>query len=660
MAAAKDPLIFSMQEFSRATDFPFIGINSKGIILELNKEAEKILEQKKKQLIGQPLTNFLTGPSQKKLERIIHSPKHFKKFKLQIEFKTKEGRLKTDLIFLPLYKNSKQPAYFLLSFKNPHKAAKLRVEIDAANRIADLNMKRLHTSNLKLQEARKAEQLAIKAKEHFFASISHEIRTPLNGILGITRLLAETQLNTKQKEFIEAVLNSSEQLLKIINDLLDLSRINSFDFKLESEEFNLHQSLQTIVPVFNILATSKQLAFEVYIDPEAPHYIFGDKYRLNQVINNLLNNAFKFTHQGKVSFTVNVKNINDKSEVVLEFKVCDTGIGIDKENISKVFDTFTPASANTSKQYGGTGLGLSISKHLVELMQGSIQVESVIGKGTCFTFEIPYTYTKKSTAINPYEVKNKSIRYAIKILAVDDNEVNRFYILNLFNKPETIIKTAENGQECIDILQSENFDIILLDLQMPVLNGYKTAEIIRKKLKLNTPIIALTAASVSKEESKCLQAGMNKVLQKPFSKDALLEALSGLLPQLKPEPAIQENIDQLETSLNLEMIYSIIGNNKEKLIEFLHTSIKNIDTEAILLEEALSVSNLEQVKAIAHKLKSTFGLFGVTEVHEGLNKLEELCLKKERVELINNDYHRMKPPILQTRQELVRVIKVIS
>ncbi len=655
MAKPTHPLLVSISEFSRGADFPVIGVTASGHIVEVNGDAENILGVKKKKLINQPLFTYFSLASQKKIDKILRHSADLKSFRDHVDFITTEGTITASLIFFPIYEEAgKKPAYFILAFNDPHKAAQLQIEIEAANRIADLNMKRLHTTNLKLVEARKAEQEAIKAKEHFFASISHEIRTPLNGILGITKLLADTALDVKQREFIDAVINSSEQLLNIINDLLDLSKINSFNFKFDNEAFNLQHSLHHIVPVFRIIAANKQLKFNVEIEPLVPRIIIGDKFRLNQIINNLLNNAFKFTLKGSVRFTVKVLK-QSREDAELQFEVCDTGIGISKQNLEKVFDTFTPAATNTSKQYGGTGLGLSISKHLVELMGGHIEVSSQVGKGTCFTFTLTYPVAENQDVVLHNPLTQSNVSGSVKILAVDDNEVNRFYIKNLFPSGNIRVYTAENGKECLEILKNESFDIILMDLQMPILDGFKTTERIRNRLHLNTPIIALTAASVAQEEKKCLKTGMNEVMQKPFTREALIKVIGNYIQASEEDGSAAIPEEAVSSFINMDMVYSIAGTDKEKINELIDLSLNNIRTETKRLQQAISEKNYPQVKAVAHKLKSTFGLYGLNAIHEGLYQLEELSKKQKNIQEIEKAFSILLTPIEQSARELQKI-----
>ncbi len=651
-----NPFLLSIAEFSRGADFPVMAVTAQGEIIDINPDTESIFNLQRNDLVGKSVFSFLSDASIKKVNKILLSSSKLKKFRDHIEFITAEGVLTASLIFFPMYENEVAPSYFILSLNDPHKAAQLQIEIDSANRIADLNMKRLHNTNLKLVEARRAEQEAIKAKEHFFASISHEIRTPLNGILGITKLLSNTPLDTKQQEFINAVINSSEQLLNIINDLLDLSKINSFDFKFDNLPFNLQQALLNIVPAFKIIASNKKLSFKVETDPEIPALLIGDKYRLNQIINNLLNNAFKFTLKGEVSFGVKLLGI-DKDIARLQFTVCDTGIGIAKQNLDKVFDSFTTVSSSTSKIYGGTGLGLSISKHLVELMKGSIAVISTVNKGTCFTFELPYPVAQLQQHKLPLQpsAKNQPGLSTVKILAVDDNEVNRFYVSHLFNNKNIVVVTAENGQECLELLKTESFDVILMDIQMPILDGYKTTERIRNKLNLDVPIIALTASLVEQVESKCLKTGMNSVIQKPFTKETLLMAIHQFVQTPEEEEPATEPAPMAATAINMNRVFSIAGDNKTMITELISLSLNNIYTDTQKLGEAIDCGSHTDIKAIAHKLKSTFGLYELNDIYEKLYQIEELGKNKKPIPAIQKEFIDLQGPIKEVAKELERI-----
>ncbi|MFL5753323.1 MAG: response regulator, partial [Bacteroidia bacterium] len=380
--------------------------------------------------------------------------------------------------------------------------------------------------------------------------------------------------------------------------------------------------------------------------------LIGDHYRLNQIINNLLTNAFKFTTKGKVTLENKLVGIENNISII-QFTISDTGIGIPKQNIEKIFDTFTQASNTTNNKYGGTGLGLSISKQLIERMGGAITVNSKLNTGSTFvvTLTMPVAKSSRTRKLAVVKGANDFIK-PVRILAVDDNEINRFYVENIFTDKNISVKSAENGRACLNLLKKESFDLILMDLQMPVMDGYKTTLKIRNSLKLTTPIIALTASSVVQEESKCLAAGMNGLIQKPFTKDSILQAITDHTDLNKSQQKIKKTIFK-KPVIDFSKIRSITGNNEERFFELLELSLKNIDRDVKKLDSAIENKNFSDIRSLAHKLKSTFGLYELNDIFKTLDGIEELGEKKTSLKKIEKEFTQLKQPISNVVSELM-------
>lgn len=645
------PALQSITEFTRGASFPVIGVSNAGSIQSANAEIESLLGINRKSLLKKSIYELISPASGKNLKKILAQTVNIQTFSGTVDLLAKGKTLTATFFLFPVYVDLKSPSYFVLSFNNPEKEAKTQEEIDAANHIADLNLRKLHNVNERLIAAHKAEEEAIRVKENFLTNVSHEIRTPLNGIIGITKLLSDSRLDGKQKEFVAAISISSEQLLNIINDLLDFSKINSSNFEFDNDEFDLGKSLNAIIPVFRIIADSKKLNFNVGIDRNIPALLVGDQYRLNQIINNLLTNAFKFTAKGQVKLDCDLIGI-ENNIALIRFTIADTGIGISKQNIGKIFDTFTQASNSTNNKYGGTGLGLSISKQLIERMGGAISVSSRLNEGTTFTVTLtmPVAESGKTKPLSTGDNNNDLIN-PVKILAVDDNEINRFYIENVFNDKNISVKTLENGKDCLALLKKESFDIILMDLQMPGMDGYKTTHKIRNSLKLATPVIALTAASAAQEEKKCLAAGMNSVIQKPFTKESILQAISKYTTPAKPAKKNQK-LSVKKNRIDFTKLRSITGNNEQKFGELLDISLKNIDRDIKKLGEAIGNKSFTDIRALTHKLKSTFGLYELNDIYELLDKIEASSEKKASFKKIEKDFEQLKQPVNLVMEEL--------
>jgi CheY-like chemotaxis protein/nitrogen-specific signal transduction histidine kinase len=363
----------------------------------------------------------------------------------------------------------------------------------------------------------KAEELN-RVKELFLANVSHEIRTPMNAIIGMTELLKESELNKNQTDYLGAIEKASEGLLALINDVLDFSKIESGEITVIESEFNLYELIDNVKQTLSYKADQNGVSIEVGIDKKVPPYIKGDKAKLNQVLLNLVSNAVKFTKNGSVHILINlIKLKRDKASI--EFLVVDEGIGISGEDMASIFENFKQANPSISREYGGTGLGLPISQNIVKLLGGEILVKSEIGKGSEFSFEIDFTIIENMKLKEEGKVI-VDFKEA-QILVVEDNPVNMLMVSTALKKWNCLMQESSNGLEAIEALKKNQFDLILMDLQMPKMGGIEACEIIRGKMKIDTPIIALTANAIEGDDQKCIDAGMNDYLSKPFKQKDL-------------------------------------------------------------------------------------------------------------------------------------------
>jgi signal transduction histidine kinase/ActR/RegA family two-component response regulator len=374
----------------------------------------------------------------------------------------------------------------------------------------------------------RAEQAHL-AKSEFLSTMSHEIRTPINGVIGIANLLMDEPLSEKQKEYVDILNFSSRHLLSIVSDILDFSKIESGNMQFDKSSFNLKNTCYSVYNLFEPKANEKNIEFVFEPDENIFYSLYGDHVRLCQVLTNLLSNAIKFTDSGKVSFGYKFLS-ESASHINVEFSVKDTGIGISKENFTKIFESFSQVDASISSQYGGTGLGLTISKKLVELQGGKFSVESKHGEGSAFTFYLSFEkHVYVDSLPNPVNaaapVKNLQ---GMKVLVVEDNNINALVINRFLDKWSVLMTRANNGKEAINELCENDYDLILMDLQMPVMDGKQATRIIRneKGSGYNTiPIIALTADATADTQNKILQMGFDQYLSKPFNPDALYRLL---------------------------------------------------------------------------------------------------------------------------------------
>ena len=375
-----------------------------------------------------------------------------------------------------------------------------------------------------LNDARDRAETANRAKSEFLANMSHEIRTPLSAIIGITDLSLKEKLPPRAHEYMMTMRTASHSLLGIINDILDFSKIEAGKLELEQNPFDLNEVLNNLTGVFRATAQEKNLKLQLAISPDIPSILNGDAARLSQVLINLVGNALKFTEKGEVSISTTLVE-DDDSKVVINFKVKDTGIGIEPEYIDSLFESFTQADSSTSRKYGGSGLGLSICHRLVKLMGGSINVKSQLGRGSSFTFSAEFMKNDASSIQKDGERRSVPADFSlndISVLLVEDNPINQKIIARTLEAEGLQVSVVSNGHEAIQLIQSESYDIVLMDMQMPVLSGIETTKILREEFEPSElPIIALTANAMQEDMDRCFEAGMNDFIVKPMDIEAV-------------------------------------------------------------------------------------------------------------------------------------------
>jgi PAS domain S-box-containing protein len=482
------------------------------------------------------------------------------------------------------------------------------------------------------ERKRDAEELVRlgKAKEQFLANISHEIRTPINGIAGMATLLSQSQKPDEQETYLSAIRNSAENLKVIINDLLDLSAIASGKLKFEKIPFNLRSLLQTLLNTFTYQAREKKLEISYRVDEELDELLLGDPVRLNQILINLISNAMKFTHSGSIHVACSCERDQQFTRLV-RIEVADTGVGIPKEKLNTIFESFSQADASVTRKYGGTGLGLTIAKQLVELQKGKISVKSEENVGSTFTVLIPFSRPKETTRKKSASQEKKvadSRSYSLDVLLVEDNDINRLYAKSVLKNWNCHTETAENGLVALEKLKTSLFDVILMDVQMPVMDGFETTKAIRmmpEPLK-SIPIIALTANATKVDVERCLAAGMNDYLPKPFAPDDLYTKLFEELKIVPAGPARQGELtthQRAQTYYNLDYLKHVSGNNEEFIREMIQTFVTSLPQTTEEMTSAVSKQDWDTLSRLAHQIKPSFTLMGLDRLRDKVAQIEE-------------------------------------
>lgn len=484
----------------------------------------------------------------------------------------------------------------------------------------------------KLMEAKLEAEQSARAKELFLTNMSHEIRTPMNAITGMGRQLQRTPLNGQQQFYLDTINDASANLLVIINDILDLSKIESGKIILENTGFSLKDIIEKCVFIMRHKAEERELSLSAKTGAELAPILIGDPHRLTQVINNLLSNALKFTEKGSVTLECTVSK-DEADRQVIRLIISDTGVGMSKDFLKVLFNKFTQEDEDVVRKYGGTGLGMSISKQLVEAMGGKISVESEKGIGTSVHIIISLQKgMEKDLPKNGLPEVDEDVLRDVSILLVEDNETNRLVANTVLAQYGAIVEEAVNGLEAVEMLRKKMYDLILMDIRMPVMDGIEATKIIRAEISKTIPVVALTANVVKGEREKCMNAGMNEFVSKPFNEDDLIQIISKLTGRNKAGTSVKPGSEAMPVKENLYDLDKLwdISRGKQAFVEkMVHIFINETGNTIKDIRKAYEENDIEKLRSVAHKIKPSLYNLNINSITADILKIELLNTQEQ-------------------------------
>jgi PAS domain S-box-containing protein len=594
---------------------PLFTISPKGKITDINEASLKVTERTREKLIGTDFYKYFTEPDK---ARKGYQQVFSKGFVVDYPLTILDGKL-TDVLFNgSVYKDdSGKVLGAVVVARDITEQKRVAKELTEAIVFAELATGIAQTAKSKAEDA-------VKAKQQFLSNMSHEIRTPMNAIIGFTKVILKTDLSAKQKEYLTAIKMSGDALIVLIDDILDLAKVDAGKMTFEQTPFKMATSIAAMLHLFETKIQEKNLELVKEYDPNIPEVLVGDPVRLHQIILNLMSNAVKFTAKGKIKVQVKLISEDDEKATV-EFAISDTGIGVNKDSIEKIFESFRQASSGTARLYGGTGLGLAIVKQLVKQQGGSIHVSSEVDQGSTFSFILNFQKTKANAEAETQIVEPNAEIKGIKVLVVEDMALNQLLMKTLLDDYGFERDIASNGKIAIEKLQTKEYDIILMDLQMPEMNGFEATDYIRKEMKLNTPIIALTADVTTVDLEKCKTLGMNDYIAKPVDERVLYSKIIGLVKKpifVKIESKQESvfNVTKTERCIDLNYLSHRTKSNPSLMMEMIAVYLEQTPLLINTMKKSFQDKDWDTLYAAVHKMIPSFSIMGINADFESMAK----------------------------------------
>jgi len=642
---------FYVRSLIEATLDPLITIDVEGNITDVNEAMVKATDKSREKLMG---THFNTYFIEKEKAEEVYKDVFIKGAVLNTPLSIIDGVITDVLVNASVYKDEKGKVLGAVVVARDITALKaIEKELIEAKVFAELATSLAEEAKIKAQHATsKAETAttvaetatriaedAVKAKQQFLSNMSHEIRTPMNAIIGFTKVVLKTDLTQKQTEYLNAIKLSGDALIVLINDILDLAKVDSGKMTFEKTPFRMSLSIAAMLHLFEPKIEEKNLKLVKEYDKRIPDVLIGDPVRLHQIVLNLVSNAVKFTAEGTITVIVRLMS-EDAEQATIEFLVSDTGTGIPENKIDKIFENFQQASSGTSRLYGGTGLGLAIVKQLVEPQGGKIKVESKLGEGSTFSFSLSFLKTTDEAELDQELVELDTDIKNIRVLVAEDIPLNQLLMKTLLDDFNFERDIAANGKIAVEMLQAKTYDIVLMDLQMPEMNGFEATQYIRNKLNSKIPIIALTADVTTVDLAKCKAVGMNDYIAKPvdekllYSKIVALVKKPKVLSVKKDDSKADNRVDGKKIRcIDLDYLLHRTKSNPTLMMEMISLYLEQTPPLVAAMKTGLRDKDWNTLYSAVHKMIPSFSIMGISVDFENMaKKVQEYATTQKQTE----------------------------
>ncbi len=644
---------------------PLITINTEGVITDMNEAFANITGETREQLLGSDFTNHFTDPEK---AREIYKEVFAKGFVTNYPLTVIDGHAIDVLFNGSVYKDDKGNVLgAVVVARVITEQKRIEKELIEARVFAEMATLIAQEAKTKAEDATKIAEDAVKSKQQFLSNMSHEIRTPMNAIIGFTKVILKTELSAKQKEYLTAIKMSGDALIVLINDILDLAKVDAGKMTFEKTPFKLSLSISAMLHLFETKIQEKNLKLIKIYDPKIPDVLVGDPVRLHQIILNLLSNAVKFTLKGSITVSVALLH-EDKEQVTIEFAVTDTGIGIEADKLDEIFENFHQASSDTSRLFGGTGLGLAIVKQLVEPQGGTIHVKSAVNEGTTFSFTLPFQKTDEIAELQTEIISIDEDIKNIKVLVVEDMALNQLLMKTVLDDFGFERDIADNGKIAIEKLTqkdehgaTKDYDIILMDLQMPEMNGFEATEYIRKTLKSKIPIIALTADVTTVDLAKCKAVGMNDYIAKPVDERVLYSKIVSFVKKSVSKNEINgKEMSPMvrQRCTNLNYLMQRTKSNPLLMTEMIAAYLEQTPPLINAMKQSFEVRDWTLLHSAVHKMIPSFSIMGISTDFESMaKKVVEYARTQEEEDSISEFVSQLENICTQACAELAEELK---